>query len=347
MRKKTAPHSTKSSFRRIFRVPDTNNLIERQRTFVFLYASLGFLVGIVLNILTSFGPQSLFFDTINSVHAALILLLVGLFVRRAISVYWAVLLLILSIQIEISVEMVHMAYSDGIIMGVPGIMGNTILLGIALILSITAYIRYLPYVQTFITITTLCICAYITQDPHVGHLIPVLTLAFFVLSFMGDRLVRGVASLQHSKDSLTREQDRLFEYLDIDKEELFRLMRLTRRKHLTEAQKVRLIDLLDAHTKASVLEAAAEVVERKTRNLAALDARELGLTPYEKEVCLLILQGMSIAQIARKLDKSPSAITTIRGTIRGKLSLAKEDNLYESLLKLVGGGSADPQSVVS
>lgn len=349
--KKLHPTGIIALFRQVFRVPDNaDDLIGRQRAFVFFYASLGYLFGIVLNIATSFGPQSRFFDIINSVHALLILLLIALYVRRKISVYRAVLLLILSIQIETAIEMIHMTSSEtGIIMGVPGIMSNTILLGMALILSITAYIRYLPYVQTLITIVTLIICGYATQSPHIGHVIPVLALAFIVLAFMGDRLVRGVASLQHSKDNLAREQDRIFEYLNIDKEELFRLIKLTRRKHLSESQKSRLLDLLDEQTKASVLEAAADVVERKKQNLTALDAGELGLTPYEKEVCLLILRGMTVTGIARKLRKNASAITTIRGTIRGKLGLEKHENLYEALLKLVeeGGGISDEQPAVS
>lgn len=329
-------HDTRGAFRRIFRIPDTENIIERQRVFVFLYASLGYLIGIALNLITAFGPQSRFFDIINSAHATLILLLAGLYIRRLLSVYRALVLLILSIQIEISIEMVHMSFAqEGIILGVTGIMGNTILLGMALILSITAYIRYLPYLQTLITITTLGVCEYITKDPLIGHIIPVLMLAFCVLSFMGDRLVRGVASLQSSKDNLAKEQDRLFEFLNMNKDELFQLIRLTRRKKLSDRQKGRLLDLLDEQTKASVLEVAAEVVEKKKQKLTALDASELGLTPYEKEVCLLILQRMTIADIARKLKKSPTAITTIRGTIRSKLALTPQENLYEVLLKLV------------
>lgn len=329
-------YDTKRAFRRIFRIQDTGNIIERQRAYVFLYASLGYLMGIALNLITAFGHQSRFFDIIKPAHAALILLLVGLYIRRLLSVYRALVLLILSIQIEISIEMVHMSFAqEGIVLGVPGIMSNTILLSMTLILSITGYIRYMPYLQTLITITTLGICEYITKDPLIEHVIPVLMIAFCVLSFMGDKLVRGVASLQSSKDNLTKEQNHLFEFLNMNKDELFQLIRLTRRKKLSDRQKRRLLDLLDEQTKASVLEVAVEVVDKKRQKLTALDAPELGLTPYEKEVCLLILQGMTIADIARKLKKSPTAITTIRGKIRGKLAMTPQDNLYEVLVKLV------------
>lgn len=316
-------------------IPDTDNVINRQRTFVFLYTSLGFLIGIPLNLFTQFGPQSTFIFAVNSVHVLIILALVILYARRILSIYWAIFLLIFSIQIEIPFEMIYMTTDPGISMGVPGILGNTVLLGIILILSITAHIRFLPYIQTVITIMTLGVCWYITQDPNIGHLIPVLAMAFGILSFMGERMVHGVASLQQSRDDLTKEQKRVFEFLNMNKEELFKLIKLTQHKKLTEKQKGKLLELLDEHTKTSVLEAAAEVVEKKKRNLSILGNRELGLTPYEKEICLLILKEMTVADIARKLGKTPTSITSVRASIRSKLKLMKEDNLYEALVRLV------------
>lgn len=320
---------------RFFCISDSLSVIERQRTFVFLFSSVGFLIGILLNLLTMLGPQNLFIVGLNAVHAAFILLFVILRIRQAISLYNAVLLLILSIQIEIMIEMLYMPYADGYLMGIPGVLGNTTLLGILLILSITAYIRYLPYIQTFMTVGTLVACAYITKDTNLWHLIPVLGLAFIVLSAMGDRLVQGVKLLQNSKDSLDKEQDKIFDFLNMNKEELFKLIHLTQRKKLSDKQKSKLLELLDEHTKMSVLEAAAEVVEKKQRNLSLLDIRELGLTPYEKEVCLLILKEMTVADIAQKLGKTPTSITSVRASIRSKLKLQKEENLFEVLKKLV------------
>lgn len=324
-----------SALCRFFHIPDNSNVIERQRAFVFLFCSFGFLIGIFLNILSLFGPKSQFIVSLNAIHSTLILLIIALYVQRVVSLYNSVLLVTLSIQIEIMIEMIYMAYADGYLMGVPGILGNTTLLGILLILSITAYIRYLPYIQTIMTVGALMACAYITKDINLWHLIPIFGLAFIVLSAMGDRLVRGVRSLQSSKDSLDKEQNKIFEFLNMNKEELFQLIQLTQRKKLSDKQKSKLLELLDEHTKTSVLEAATEVVEQKKRNLSLLDNRELGLTPYEKEVCLLIIKEMTVADIARKLGKTPTSITSVRASIRSKLKLQKEDNLYEALKRIV------------
>lgn len=334
-KKKSALSRNIGVIKRFFHIYDNINVIERQRIFVFIFSSFGFLIGILLNILTMFGPQNQFIVYLNTIHALLILLLITLYVRRIFSLYNSILLLILSIQLEIMIEMIYMAHADGYLMGASGVLGNTTLLGILLILSITAYIRYMPYVQTCMTVGTLVACAYITKDTNLWHLTPVLGFAFIVLSAMGDRLVHGVRSLQSTKDSLAKEQDKIFEFLNMNKEELFKLIHLTQRKKMSDKQKSKLLELLDEHTKTSVLEAAAEVVEQKKRNLSLLDNRELGLTPYEKQVCLMILKEMTVADIARKLGKTPSSITSVRASIRSKLKLQKEENLHEALKRLV------------
>ncbi|WP_462376785.1 helix-turn-helix transcriptional regulator, partial [Rikenella microfusus] len=114
--------------------------------------------------------------------------------------------------------------------------------------------------------------------------------------------------------------------------------------NLSERQKTRLLGLLDETTRTQVLEVAADVVEKKRQNLAALESRELGLSPYEREISLMILQGKSIADIAAKLKKNTSAITSARTVIRSKLGLETGDNLYDALLKLVETTSAGEPS---
>lgn len=316
-------------------IPDSSNVIQRQRAYVFIYASLGYILGIALNIMTLLGPQSFSILMTNAIHALLILLLIILYTRRIISLYKATMLLIISIQIEIPLEMIHIAQTEGYIMGVTGVLGNMILLGMLLVLSIAAYIRYLPYIQSAISIITLCVCAYITQDANLWHLAPVLALAFGVISFMGDRLIHGVTTLQTSKDNLNKEQNKIFEFLDINKEELFKLIKYSGYKKLTDTQQNKMLELLGEKTKAVVMNAATNRIEKKMRNLAALDAPELALSKYQKEICVDIIDGLSVMELAAKYQKQQTAITTTRAKIRAKLSLNKDDNLSEALLKLV------------
>lgn len=334
--KKSSLSRNTSAISHFFRIPDISNIIDRQRMFVLIFfSSYGFISGISYLLFNLFVPQNLFIVIVNVIHIIVIPLLVVLYLRKLVSLYHSVIFLILFSQLEIFIVMLCMAQAEGEMMGIRGILSNVTLLSILLLLSMAAYIRYLPYIQTLLAVIVLCICAYILKDTTLWQLTPSFGLVFIVLSVLGDRLVRGVKSLQSSKDSLDKEQNKIFEFLNMNKEELFKLIHLTQRKKLSDKQKNKLLELLDEHTKNSVLEVAAEVVEQKKRNLSLLNNRELGLTPYEKEVCLLILKEMTVADIARKLNKTSTSITSMRASIRNKLKLQKEENLYEALKRIV------------
>lgn len=337
MDKKTSFFSRNySTICHFFQIPNTGNVIDRQRMFVFLFFSFyGFFGALFYLIFHLLHPQPLLIVIFNAIHICVILFLVLLFLKRLVSLYHLTMFLILFCHVEIVTIMLFMACTEGEMLGIEGILTNVTLSTVNLLLSIAANIRFLPYIQTTITLVVLCICANIMQSNILWQLLPAFGLVFIVLSMIGDRLVVSVQLLHTTKQNLDKEQNRIFEFLNMNKEELFKLINLTQRKKLTEKQKGKLLELLDEQTKTSVLEAAAEVVEQKKRNLSLLGNRQLGLTPYEKEVCLLILKEMTVADIARKLGKTSTSITSIRASIRGKLKLTKEDNLYEALKRLV------------
>ena len=73
---------------------------------------------------------------------------------------------------------------------------------------------------------------------------------------------------------------------------------------------------------------AKSVLRRLRKNLPEL-------TPSERDICLLIIQGKKQGEICRLLNKSKSNINTQRVNIRKKLMLKPEENLYESLKRAV------------
>lgn len=339
-------YSTRSMgrvFHRFFYIPDIENVIDRHRSFVFIFlATFGILTGILAVVLNSFIKLPPFSLTLTVTHLLLILLLVALYVRHNISLYAAVVATILVTQFEVSISMIGTIFLNDGVISVTNLLINTTWLSMLLILSIATYIRFFPYLQLSIVFITLGTCAFLTKSLDLLSITPILGLAFGMVAVMGDFLIGGVRTLQHSKDSLNEDQNRIFEFLNMNKEELFQLIKLTQRKKLSDRQKNRLIELLDEQTRTTVLDVAADVVEKKQQNLLLLDNRELGLSPYEKEICLLVIKGLSIAEIARKLNKTSTSIMNKRARIRAKLSLDKDDNLNEALQKLVGGGDFSP-----
>lgn len=61
------------------------------------------------------------------------------------------------------------------------------------------------------------------------------------------------------------------------------------------------------------------------------------LSHTEQDVCRLVLKGYTLKEIATAMNKSTSNISTVRGNIRKKLGLEKEDDL-KSFLEIAAGG---------
>ena len=312
--------------------------------FEFLYVSFGFLAGITLYLTTDLMPHQTLFTVVHSLQAALIVALLVLYRLRALKLRAALVLLLLSIQVSLSLDMWHIAVSGVNGMNAAEVMGVFLLLSILIPLSVTVFWRPLPYILTAGTLALYAVCVWITQDPHLTMMLPIMFLSMAVLMFMGGKMVQMVNTLHTKEQNTAAKQRKVLEFLNMDEQELLRFIRLSQRGNLSERQKTRLLGLLDETTRTQVLEVAADVVEKKRQNLAALESRELGLSPYEREISLMILQGKSIADIAAKLKKNTSAITSARTVIRSKLGLETGDNLYDALLKLVETTSAGEPS---
>lgn len=61
------------------------------------------------------------------------------------------------------------------------------------------------------------------------------------------------------------------------------------------------------------------------------------LSHTEQDVCRLVLKGYTLKEIATAMNKSTSNISTVRGNIRKKLGLEKEDDLKSFLESAAGG----------
>ena len=96
-----------------------------------------------------------------------------------------------------------------------------------------------------------------------------------------------------------------------------------------------LLELLDAETRQKLTDAITENIRAKTIELAKLEEKIPGLTPAEKEVCICILKGKSLAQTVKELGKSPSNITNVRSRIRRKLNLEHDEDLQSCLTQII------------
>jgi DNA-binding CsgD family transcriptional regulator len=73
----------------------------------------------------------------------------------------------------------------------------------------------------------------------------------------------------------------------------------------------------------------------RNKTIAALISANPSLNPAELRVCLLVLEGLTTAEIARMLDLSIRTVQNHRYNIRKKLGV--RSNLAVALMKIVLG----------
>lgn len=330
------------------------SLVERQRILVFFFTSIGFLLGLVVNISFGYGAKDPFLLALNLVQAVSILLLMWLYIQGTFSIYVSVILLALVIQLGTSCEMVCLAafHTER---AMEMLLANTVLLGMAMVLSLVTYIQGLQYVQTALLIVVYVICWRLSGNGYLMEFLPLLLLAYLTLSFVSHRMIRGVASLEQEKvqamqekDNILREKevavreqksaeakiDQMLEVLNLEKPHLFKLLKLMRRQELSDRQTGELLDLLGESSREYILTQARKMLLREGTDLKRLKEYAPELLPSEVEICRLILEDKTIPEIAKALKVAPSNISSRRTGIRAKLKLSTEANLKDELIRI-------------
>lgn len=344
-RKKSLRKSLKELFKKsLCRFSGTNtsdDVIENQRKYVLIYSLTGYLIGLVLNSFMVIMSHEVITAPIIAFHIVFLLTTILLYGFRVLSISSMLCILLSSMMLQLSSGTIYQACIYTTETSIPIILTNVVLMVMYFILAIMTHIRFLSIGMAVLTIGSMITCSIITGNRHMANTTILLSTGIIMLLFIGNRLKQDVSSLQQNKEERDREDAWFFGALNISKEEAFRILKLSQRKDLSSKQKEKLLNLLDENSRSTLLSVATELVQKKQQNLSTLDNRTLSLTSYEKEICLLIVQGMNSTEIAGKLKKNFSSITTTRAKIRRKLGLKTGDDLREELLRLVNDSPCD------
>lgn len=74
-----------------------------------------------------------------------------------------------------------------------------------------------------------------------------------------------------------------------------------------------------------------DYLKSRDTDLKLIDKAFPELTPSEKEICQLILQGRKIGDICAALGKTGTNVNSQRANMRRKLALRPSDNLLKAL----------------
>lgn len=315
---------------------ETTSQAERQRRYIFFYTCAGYMAGIVWSFFTDAAPRTAFYHSINALHLGLLLVLMLLFLSEKTTTHKLMALFLVVTQAEISFEMIYEAVEKA-----PGanlvILGNMVLLALLLMISIASYYRIIPYLLGGASIATYALCTYLAAEIFPFDFLPGYTIAFIGLGAAGARMNRTIRDISVENNAYRTERQSMLELFRMDTDQLTEFIHLARQKELTMEQTETLLELLNAETRQKLTDAITENIRAKTIELAQLEEKIPGLTPAEKEVCICILKGKTLAQTVKELGKSPSNITNVRSRIRRKLRLEHDEDLQSSLEIIVYG----------
>ena len=307
------------------------HLLGKQKLAVYMYSSLLLIAGICCNLAGMAGPEAIVFVCLNTAHLIITVLLLTGYLLRRISLTVALVLLATVTQLEISAEMIYCALtpSDYHYML---IVGNMALSGIVIMFALVAYLKYLPYLLGAMSIGTYTTCMLITKSPLANfHLLFV--LVFIVICLLGNRLIKNIRHLNSENETLRKEEEELLQFLDTDKEEIATLIALSHNHSDNWGKTEGLLDSLNEDRRRTIMENVSAYRLQKETEMEVIDDIFSDLTPSEREICRLILQGKKLRDICTILGKTETNVNSTRAHIRKKLGLQSSDNLRKALME--------------
>lgn len=316
-----------------FKLDPNSNIIDNQRFYTYIYMSIGLIIGIMVNLWGVTGPQELFFKYANSIHLLSTIALLTLVLFRKLSIYKALSTLLIVTQLEVTSEMIYSAnYVDSYHLAL--IIGNTVLLSILLMLSILAYIRYIPVVISIISMSTYGVCVLTTKSEILINFFIVFTLAYLVLTLMSNRFIKQFNKLQGENTGLRRQHNDMLGLFNMDEAQMQAYLNLIYKKGKSKAEVEHLMEQIGGETRKNLRYNINLLIEQETINYTKMEETLPMLTVSEREICRLVLEGKKLSEVSHILGKSETNISCQRSNIRTKLDLKQGDNLRKKLLEI-------------
>lgn len=291
-------------------------------------------VGLVFNITGLTGLDNPMFLRTNILFLFSVITLFILYVCRVMSLKTCLYATTITSHLFLSAE--TMAFvSDGSDYTDHIALANIILLALNSLYSTMSYLKWNSFLLGGMT-SAVCVYSMCQMDSGpLRDFFLLILVSFIMMSFCGERLVANSALLNSENVKFRRdEQELLF---------LFRMKRPQMRAYIHLGRKTyspaiveRLFGELSPETTRNIMANVLAYANESKSILKKLKKSLPSLTPSEREICMLIIQGKKQGEICRLLSKSKTNINTQRVHIRKKLSLLPQDNLYEALKLRIG-----------
>lgn len=275
------------------------------------------------------GPTDTFFDYTHAEYIILSIVWLLLFFNKKISISTCLTLFTAIGQLTISVEMIYVAFTPTEYNKML-IVANTVLLAMNAMVSMTVYLRWNTMILGLITIATYVICMLITDDAAMRSFLILFLITFSMISIFGLWVAKISYKMEQEYTQLKKNNADLLHILRLKKDEVMTYISLASEKYSHDGLRV-MMDRLDKKSMHNMLTNVELYLKNRDTDLKIIEKCFPELTPSERDICRLILQGKKLGEICTMLDKTESNINSQRANMRRKLELQSSDNLMERL----------------
>ncbi len=321
-------HSFPQPLRWLFHREHT--LIGRQRLALLFCCYLPVtILGIIAIFIEVTGPASSFFNYTHGAFLVAATITLYLFLSQRINIARCLSAFTLIGQATLSVEMVYLALNPTQY-NLMVIVANTVLLALNTMVSMAALLERNTLILGVAAIATYIACTIISGDETLQNFLVLFIISFTIVGTVGLFVARSTHNMEEENRQLKKGEAELLTILRMRKDEIKVYISLGTKKYNNDGTKV-LLDSLDKKARYNLLTNVEEYIRNRDTDLSIIEKVFPELTPSEREICRLVLQGKKLGEICTILNKTESNINSQRANVRRKLGLQSSDNLRRKL----------------
>lgn len=278
-----------------------------------------------------------FFITVMGALQLIALFSLTGYLKRFMRLSTSIRIVMYSVQIIVSTQLVYVSVNNvELLTGFHRtlIMSNIMLMILNVALSIIACQKHDPFILSVVSLAVYVLCALITGDHWFRTLSAVLVTTFLLLGFLGSSLVWSTRQIQRENQMIKQEDDAMFAVFNLNREQAKAYVKLAEQK-MTDDKIAAVFEILGKRAQRNVFCNMRRYYY--SRQLCEDNIAKVfpALTSSERAVCRLVLQDRKLGDICRILEKNESNITTTRSNIRKKLGLKPNEDLKDTLQRLM------------
>lgn len=312
---------------------NVKNPIDRLRFYIYIISSLLVVSGIILHFAGILGFKQPVLLAFSLCWGSLCAVLFALFVTERIKAGTALVTLAIISQ---AIEAMRILYLSGT---------HTIVRQQFFINEFICYIILLLVVITFfyktsLLLTVINLLSTIVYRMFIPNIVNSMTIATFLLAdialctycYISVSFVKQITS---EKEEVKGKYNSFLSFMRMNDSEVTSLVKLVRTPFDDEKNIDLMVAQLNDETKANLMNIANRIESNQLAQEGKIKECFPQFTPTELSVCLHVVAGHTLKEIARILNKSENNISTVRGNIRRKLNLEKQQDLREYLIKAI------------